>query len=258
MADSIDEKVLCCPQCKDLLCAPIFQCTSGHSVCHNCQKRMAVCSSCKLPITKIRNLQLEQVIETVKPKIKVECTFKYKGCTYKMKAHERARHEKECRYNTHKCEAGSFLDVDCKWKGSFDDIYDHFVQEHADCTRTNFKACGTLKLNAGYKNLQIIEYGKGQNYFYYKIKVDHSNEKVYVWFKLIGLEMFANRYYYEFEIHKGDVKKIKYCMLCNSHAMSDTAIINNESCAVFSFKQLKAFKNENEEIAYRFRIMKNT
>lgn len=256
---SSNEELILCPECKDLMSPPIYQCSKGHSICGKCKKnpRIIACICCNMPITEMRNYQLEQLIENLKYKIKLECKYRYKGCTYKVKANEKKIHEKQCRYNTHKCEASTFLQINCSWKGSFDNIFEHFSENHQEMSKANFKHCGMFKINNNWQHLQVINFANGHNIFYSKIKIDSSEEKVYYWCKMVGLENLAMHYYYEFEIYKGDVKKVKHTSYCNSHAIPDKEIINKESCAVFTFKQLGNFKNANDEIYYRYRIMKD-
>lgn len=260
MASNTEEKLLMCPQCNNLMSLPIYQCEDGHSICGKCanNKQFSTCVICSSSKTSVRSIQLEQIIESMKHKLKVDCSFKYKGCTYKVKSIDKSKHENECRYNRHKCEGKKFLNLTCPWNGSYDDIVEHFRNEHAENSLIGFKSSGRIKFqkHKDYKNLQVIDFSNGKNVFYYKTKIDSARQKAFFWFNMVGLENLANHYFYEFEIYNGEIKKAKFTNYCNSHAMTDEQIINNENCATLSFKQLKQFTNEDNEIRYRFRIMK--
>lgn len=60
MASNLPE----CPVCLETMSAPIFQCQSGHSLCNTCTTSLMppVCPICRLPMTQMRNWQLEEIV----------------------------------------------------------------------------------------------------------------------------------------------------------------------------------------------------
>lgn len=58
-------QLLECPICKEYMSPPIYQCTSGHTVCSSCKTKLGKCSSCEDPIEKTRNYTLEELSKKV-------------------------------------------------------------------------------------------------------------------------------------------------------------------------------------------------
>ncbi|KAG5900055.1 hypothetical protein JTB14_016029 [Gonioctena quinquepunctata] len=55
-----------CPICSIYMCAPIYNCSKGHSICATCRKSIQICPLCKTKMEDSRNYTLEQISETVK------------------------------------------------------------------------------------------------------------------------------------------------------------------------------------------------
>lgn len=58
-------QLLECPICKEYMSPPIYQCTTGHTVCSACKTKLGKCSSCEDPIEKTRNYTLEELSKKV-------------------------------------------------------------------------------------------------------------------------------------------------------------------------------------------------
>lgn len=58
-------QLLECPVCKEYMSPPIYQCTTGHTICNPCKTKLGKCSSCEDPIEKTRNYTLEELSKKV-------------------------------------------------------------------------------------------------------------------------------------------------------------------------------------------------
>ena len=108
---------LCCSVCLSFPEASVFQCDSGHIMCHECHGRVCAedkptCPSCRMvldPVKPIRNVVVEQSIAL----LPVACPNE--GCHAKctrgsLQAHTSA----ECPYRTVSCK---YAPLGCKWEG---------------------------------------------------------------------------------------------------------------------------------------------
>jgi hypothetical protein len=88
--------MLQCPVCLELMEAPIYQCSGGHTICSTCSKKLTSCPQCRVPLNSrapIRTLALEQMIEQME--FKYPCTND--GCNVKTSGGEkRANHLASC------------------------------------------------------------------------------------------------------------------------------------------------------------------
>lgn len=58
-------QLLECPVCKEYMSPPIYQCTTGHTICNSCKVKLGKCSACEDPIEKTRNYTLEELSKKV-------------------------------------------------------------------------------------------------------------------------------------------------------------------------------------------------
>lgn len=89
------EKYVECPICKEYMCAPIYNCTTGHTICKHCRNKMTLCPYCQAVLGNSRNYVLEDISETVI----LKCHNEHKGCIITSKVHEIKLHEVSCPYN---------------------------------------------------------------------------------------------------------------------------------------------------------------
>lgn len=85
-----------CPICYEYLCAPIYICANGHSVCSKCRKKIRTCPLCQAIIGNSRNYSLEEISET----LEVCCANAIKGCTFIGKVKNTKQHTlSNCPFN---------------------------------------------------------------------------------------------------------------------------------------------------------------
>ncbi|KAG5875739.1 hypothetical protein JTB14_010727, partial [Gonioctena quinquepunctata] len=252
------EKLMMCPICVETMTPPIRQCQRGHSMCGECitSTGITMCPCCRDALSDIRNYQLEQLIEGIKDVLKVNCYYSAEGCKYVITSTEKESHENECRFRKYQCEGKKFAKWKCEWMGSYSDIYKHFKDSHNAHTWMQFSTEANMKmnLNADFYDVQIISFFNGQNYFYYKHKIDMKKQKAYWTFQMIGLKDQAEHYFYEFEVHTGPVRQYKVIEICQNDTADTEEIFEQEKCVALSFKTLKNYMNKNGELPFKFRI----
>ncbi|CAH1968862.1 unnamed protein product [Acanthoscelides obtectus] len=252
------ECAMTCPICLETMKAPIVQCQIGHSMCRGCvsETNITKCPSCRSPLTNTRNYQLEQLIEGLSGMLKIQCIYTKKGCKYTLSQSEKEPHEYECRFRSFDCEGKKWANWNCQWKGDYAEIYKHFKDDHNNHTWMQYTTAANMKVNFNndFMDVQIISFFNGQQYFYYKHKLDVSKAKAYWAFQLIGTKSQAKHYYYEFEIHNDPVRKFKVTEMCQSDVEDVNKIFEEERCVVMSFRVLKNFL-VNDELPFKFRIM---
>ncbi|XP_056648324.1 E3 ubiquitin-protein ligase siah2-like [Diorhabda sublineata] len=255
------EDIMKCPICLETMQPPIIQCKVGHSMCKSCITgcRISNCPTCRSQLTETRNYQLEQLIEGLQKVLKLQCVYYYKGCKYDLTQQDKQTHEMECKYRKFHCEGNKFANLNCDWKGEFAGIYKHFKDSHPNNTRMEYKTDATMKisLNRDFKDVQIISFFNGQQYFYYKHQIDVTKQKAYWHFQLIGLKSQAENYYYEFEIHNNSLRKFKVTEFCTSDTTDINTTFAQEKCVAVSFTGIKNYLNEFGELHFKFRIMAN-
>ena len=111
-----------CPVCMDFLCAPVNQCSNGHSICGQCiaTGSVKVCPICRIALTEsFRNYSLEKILENI------TTTCRCPGCKEVVNVSKRAEHQKLCRFNPNiECTIS-----DCYWNGP--DLCSHLKSVHA-------------------------------------------------------------------------------------------------------------------------------
>nr|CAI5865830.1 unnamed protein product [Callosobruchus analis] len=252
------EVAMTCPICLETMHPPIVQCQIGHSMCKSCISAYNIqrCPSCRSPLTNTRNYQLEQVIEGLGDLLKIKCIYNKKGCKYVLSAEEKGAHEDECRFRSFHCEGKKYAKWNCQWTGDYGDILKHFKDYHNNQTWMQYRTEANMKMNLNndFLDIQIISFFNGQQYFYYKHKLDVAKGKAYWAFQLVGTKSQAKHYYYEFEIHNDPVRKFKVTEMCYSDVEDVNKIFEEEKCVVISFKVLKSYLID-DELPFKFRIM---
>ncbi|CAH0556128.1 unnamed protein product [Brassicogethes aeneus] len=94
----IDEKTLKlleCPVCFNTMRPPIYQCSSGHSICILCHDKVQKCPTCDAQWAKSRNY----IIEGLTYNLKYPCRFKELGCKEFGTELQVSKHEESCPVN---------------------------------------------------------------------------------------------------------------------------------------------------------------
>ncbi|RZB39637.1 Sina and/or zf-RING 6 domain containing protein [Asbolus verrucosus] len=258
------EKIIMCPLCFKTMRSPIRQCETGHSMCGACidDSPIKTCRQCHKPISSIRNYQLEQMIENM-GKLKLgkaegataPCHFAEKGCKEMLTPAEKGPHEEECKHRKFLCEGRKFAKWKCEWFGTYRELERHFKEAHVNDVEYKTQKDVALNLRDDHRDVQIISFFNGAQYFWYKHMVDVSKEKVYWVFQYIGPQRQAKNYYYEFEISGGPIRKFKVTEICDNDVVKAEKLFKEERCVVLSFRAVRSYLNEEGKLPIKFRIM---
>ncbi|KAL1203921.1 E3 ubiquitin-protein ligase SINA-like 11 [Cardamine amara subsp. amara] len=159
MGKLLDLDVLDCPVCFEPLTIPTFQCDDGHLVCRFCIVKVSnKCPgpACNLPIGNNQCSAIERILNSVF----VLCRNADLGCKERFSYGQVSSHEKEeCNFSLCSCPK-----LECKYTGSYNSIYDHFIGSHINNMSMKFIFCFVLgdfaidaKINIDDKNLVIWE-----------------------------------------------------------------------------------------------------
>ncbi|XP_072395360.1 uncharacterized protein [Diabrotica undecimpunctata] len=106
----------------NLLCAQCQRVLSRFPV--YCYPKGASCGRCKCPEKGIRN----EAYEAVAQNIKFPCCNNEYGCLENLFPKDMERHEDSCSFRKYQCPI--ITNTTCDWKGSVNDLLDHFSQKH--------------------------------------------------------------------------------------------------------------------------------
>jgi len=111
VAGSVDEKVVTCCICWNVLWEPIGCSRCLNHFCTNCIHRIETCPLCKT--TPMKRIEPLPIITRMLQKVEVYCIYKKTGCTKSFKYSEemlKALHEDLCEFKTFQCAGckGSF------------------------------------------------------------------------------------------------------------------------------------------------------
>ncbi|XP_001352813.2 probable E3 ubiquitin-protein ligase sinah [Drosophila pseudoobscura] len=112
-----------CPVCFGYIMPPIMQCTRGHVICSSCRHKLTLCPVCRVPMSNIRNLAMENVAS----KLIFPCKHSYFGCKHRMTYSEKKLHEDDCEFRPFFC---PYPDDKCVWQGPLKDVFNHLTATH--------------------------------------------------------------------------------------------------------------------------------
>lgn len=150
----------------------------------------------------------------------------------------------------------TFAKWKCNWTGNFQDIHQHFKTSHKSNSLMEYRTESTTQISftQNFLDVHVISFFNGQQFFYYKHKIDVAKQKAYWLFQLVGTKSQAKQYYYEFEISDG-IRKFKVTEICENDTVNVEEIFNKEKCVAVSFQTIKNYLDKNGELTYKFRIM---
>ncbi|XP_072391153.1 E3 ubiquitin-protein ligase sina-like [Diabrotica undecimpunctata] len=149
--ETIDDKILHffeCPVCKNFMKPPIFQCSSGHSICNMCRPRLEKCPTCRSAFGNTRNYSLEGLTAGVQ----YPCVYHDSGCLEIGSANHIVKHESECSFKPYSCPFPT-----CTSNGNHEVIVQHLINFHFDsviyCGSTSYTDSFRLDQNNCYNKI---------------------------------------------------------------------------------------------------------
>jgi len=191
MASANDlKKALQCPICEEVPLAPIYTCSSGHSICGKCREELK-CGLCGEDLSNGRNKAVELIVASSS----FWCKYMSDGCPEVVKGSEYRSHADVCDFRRIKC----FEWEVNKCKGEeirFKDYFKHLKSQHeidGFTLRTNYLTMSE------YSNCLTTDGPWPAFYFEYEEDIFLRNMKIeesilYMWFTMIGSESDAANY----------------------------------------------------------------
>ncbi|CAK1595955.1 unnamed protein product [Parnassius mnemosyne] len=245
-----------CPVCLETMSAPIFQCQSGHSLCHSCSKNLcpAICPICRQPMTQMRNWQLEEIIA----KANVPCPNKSYGCVYTMTSEGVDEHLRECIFREMVCPLGAVFGK-CSWTGKLKEMMDHFKDRHPQNCNIN------TETEVEFNNISIHEderfvylVSQGKLLFIVTMKIDTLQNIAYWVIQHIGSKNMAQQHIYEIHItsKQDNRRKVVFIDHCFNDSYTADGVYRLGKCGILPLKVLTHFIL-NKKFSFQFYIKRN-
>jgi len=120
-------RIIECPVCKEVPFPPIYQCTTGHSICKSCKPKLKECPLCKSQFSDARNKWVEDMLSAST----YSCAYKDDGCQLEAVGELLCDHIKICQCRSFVCPGKANLTV-CFEKLSIksSQVKEHFLGKH--------------------------------------------------------------------------------------------------------------------------------
>ncbi|KAI4456217.1 e3 ubiquitin-protein ligase siah2 [Holotrichia oblita] len=154
-----------CPICSNFMKTNIKVCTSGHSVCHECEYKLDGCPLCALPFYGARNFALESIGDLLKSLVRserVDCPLRN--------------------------------ELRCLWKGSQSDVVEHVKDYHSNKMVIDKTLMRVLSYATEFSDMNYLM-TCGQ-IFKITCKKGEGDDCMSIIIELIGYDEDAQRYYY--------------------------------------------------------------
>ncbi|KAL4709899.1 hypothetical protein ACJJTC_003862 [Scirpophaga incertulas] len=241
-----------CPVCLETMSAPILQCSTGHSLCHNCTNKLypPTCPICRQPMSQMRNWQLEEMIL----KAKVPCPNKLAGCVYTMMSMNIEDHIKECIFRTMECPLSVFRR--CSWNGALKEMMNHFKERHpTNCNVSSDTEVELDKIDIHEDNRIVYLITQGKLHFILTFKVDTLQKMAYWAIQVIGGKNIALQHVFEIHVtsKKDDRRKVVFIEHCFNDSIKPDEVFRQNKCAVLPLQALDHYIL-NKKLSFRFFI----
>ncbi|KAF9815770.1 hypothetical protein SFRURICE_009287 [Spodoptera frugiperda] len=241
-----------CPTCYQRYGLKIFQCPNGHSSCNDCKMRGRACGICGMPLTEVRNFEIESyVAQTPAP-----CPNKNEGCYSMIKQIDMEKHLEDCPYREQQCPLTAIFGT-CHWKGKLSQMSTHFDEMHSPNRGIDAEKEIYLKnIHDSSRQVHLVVVG-GHNFLCH-LKVSEPDGKIFMSVQLLGNKTSAKKWSYEIHIYKKSEPRRKYmytdtCVYANRDIED---VFKSCSCAVLPIFYAASF-TDKEGLAFKFFINEN-
>ncbi|GJQ69217.1 hypothetical protein Trydic_g6366 [Trypoxylus dichotomus] len=205
-----------CPVCFDIMCAPIYQCNTGHSICSNCKDSLRQCPTCQDDIGLVRNYALESMVVSL---LNQPCPFAEYGCQTKLRPKEIEQHQKICDYRIYVC---PFCSTNPIWQGPIEELREHLVRNHEDfqLPKAEEYAQNMFKVPNCHKAKFKFFIVKDSLFYFYQIETVGGTMNQYS-VEYVGSRGNRENFAYKIEICSGEsrYRKIEYTELCSNYLL---------------------------------------
>lgn len=232
-----------CPQCSSSFTRPIYQCISGHSICHECRLNCEECPLCYRTYKGTRNFALEEVLETMR----YPCANAVAGCVYNLHRTELTAHQTTCPYRKYRC----FVKT-CRWKGRRCNMYNHFKAEHSQSLQeSNSETYSDDKFEKMRHHIYIYTYEE-----FFIVKVVPRQGIIYWITYYVGCSEKASQFLYEVEIKTicNPIMCFKASSICAPDVVTYDDVIESGYFVAMHAKNQEIFLNNDNRLSWTITI----
>lgn len=223
---------------------PIYQCSTGHSICKNCRPQVNnSCPTCKQPIGTTQNFALEKMTQY----ITYPCKHHKLGCAFATKAADIEAHEACCEYGPFDCPLRT--ERNCEWNGAVSEVVAHVETDHIDCIMKNDRIEVPFTPNGVYSSTCLMIFNKKV----FKYRYEYAEHFCQWSMKLMG--SLTDSQQYKFEIDIFDTTGGKKRFFISGPVVPYTSEINNRNCIRLAEETVSAYIDAR--LAYLVRISKD-
>ncbi|CAK1590285.1 unnamed protein product [Parnassius mnemosyne] len=186
---------------------------------------------------------------------KVNCPNQQDGCRLRIRSTELENHLQECPFNEMACPLTELFGR-CFWRGKINQLDSHFADVHPEHQQAAVdKELIVQSTENDYRIVHLVLIGNF--HFLFHIKIDTSEQMLYMSTQLLGTGSSAAKWNYEIHIYnkKQPRRKYQYLDVCLSNGTSIDEIFRTNKCAVLPLAYVTTFEN-NGAITYKFYIKK--
>lgn len=228
-----------CPICSSYMSPPIHQCSTGHSVCESCRKKLTCCALCQENFTESRNISLEGLAV----KMRYPCVHRLTGCTATLSYNEREIHELRCTFKGVRCAMEK-----CTWIGQVSDLKEHWASKKVTSKPYQASNFCHAKMKQEFFYVNLVD--ALDKLFWFKCKL--INRKLYWAVQYIGKFDEADNYYYEIEIFRQGRTKRKIFLsdYCQSLDLNNSDLFKLGSCVCIHTELIEHFVCDDQLVYY--------
>lgn len=207
--DTIEElpadvkEALECPVCYEIMAAPVWLCTTGHSVCPKCRISLLSCPICRKKfLSDTRNFVLEKI-------------------SYSLGIGPIELSANLCPL---------WMLVECSWMGSPSEVINHISEMHTDFVLNNGTNRWILKLLT--KDVKV--FFVHNNVFLYRQRLNTIDKKFFIAVKQLDVNMLNMRYVYSVTLSANNLhyKKVFDKIVLDKNSDISNIEYNSDSIAI--------------------------
>lgn len=233
-----------CPICMTYMSPPIRQCSTGHSICEPCRKRLPKCPLCQGNFTDSKNITLEALAR----KMHYPCVNFKAGCVERLALNDRESHEKHCTFRVYKCP-----DPRCREICRYENIIEHWKQKKSQSRPyMDTNVCHT-KIEKNEKTYVNIIQAFGE-IFWYKFNLNAG--KLCWVVQYVGAPEKAPKYYFEIEVFKlgQPLRKILMSEYVQSIDLDNRELFQAGNCVMTYLECVSPFFGEDQVLIYYMKV----
>lgn len=252
--DSVNSilRELRCPVCLAYMIPPIYQCSTGHSICKYCSPRLTECPTCRKALLLVRNIALENLAAGVN----YPCFYRLSGCNEAFPVHHIEDHEKSCQFGSQQCPFAVLSNEVCTWVGPFSGIKTHIQKDHnknGNCVEIERCFNGLLINISENSRFKQVVFALGKT-FYVLFKTNGNIFFAVAYY--IGPLTDSSKYKYRFSLTRKGIGTISYCLFTRCLFEDVSEVFDTGNCVNIHYGCVQKFI-ENDCLAYEIEFLQH-